>query len=133
MFLHIDCVFKRTNKGLLALSVWMALPSGMAADPGATELAKRPSNPVAALISVPLQLNYDADVGADDRGERWTPNMQPVFPGAGSQSGLGDIVQSAFFSAKAPGPGGPKHWAEGPPAAPEDLAFRASVTLLFPK
>ena len=46
----------------------------------AAELAKKLSNPVAALISVPLQLNYDTDVGTNDRGERWTLNVQPVIP-----------------------------------------------------
>jgi len=36
-----------------------------------------------------------------------------VFPGAGSQSGIGDIVQSVFFSPKAPTAGG-LIWGAGP-------------------
>ena len=89
------------------------------------ELAKKLANPVAALISVPFQLNYDQDIGAARGGERWQLNIQPVlpfdlnpewnlisrtilpvvwqdeiYPGAGSQSGIGDIVQSVFFSPK---------------------------------
>ena len=43
-------------------------------------LAKRLSNPVAALISVPFQLNYDSDIGPADDGERVTLNIQPVIP-----------------------------------------------------
>ncbi|HEX6884859.1 MAG TPA: hypothetical protein VF530_15900, partial [Planctomycetota bacterium] len=45
----------------------------------AAALAKQLSNPVAALISVPFQLNHDRDVGPSD-GERWTLNVQPVVP-----------------------------------------------------
>ncbi|MDO3388483.1 transporter [Gilvimarinus sp. SDUM040013] len=99
----------------------------LAQEPTAAELAKKLSNPVAALISVPFQLNYDTDIGPDDTGDRVTLNVQPVIPidlnenwnvisrtilpitdqqdifaGAGSQSGIGDVVQSVFFSPKAP-------------------------------
>jgi hypothetical protein len=102
------------------------------------ELAKKLSNPVAALISVPLQLNYDSKLGRQDDGEKWTLNVQPVvpidlnsdwniisrtivpviaqndvFPGAGRQSGIGDVVQSFFFSPKAPTAGG-WTWGAGP-------------------
>lgn len=87
------------------------------------ELAKTLANPISALISVPFQLNYDRRIGAGDDGERWTLNLQPVvpislgprwnlisrtilpvihqedvFPGAGSQFGIGDVVQSLFLS-----------------------------------
>jgi hypothetical protein len=101
-------------------------------------LAKDLANPVAALISVPFQLNYDQDIGAARGGDRWQLNIQPVlpvdlspewnlisrtilpvvwqdeiYPGAGSQSGIGDIVQSVFFSPKAPTAGG-WIWGAGP-------------------
>ena len=38
-------------------------------------LAKELSNPVAALISMPLQLNYDENIGIDDKGSRTTLNI----------------------------------------------------------
>jgi hypothetical protein len=92
----------------------------------ADELAKQLSNPIASLTSVPMQLNYDDGFGADGDGTKVTLNIQPVIPvsigenwnmisrtivplvsqegifaGAGSQSGLGDVLQSLFFSPKA--------------------------------
>jgi len=113
------------------------------------ELAKKLANPVAALISVPFQLNYDQDIGPAEDGDRWTLNIQPVvpielnqnwniisrsilpvvsqddiFPGAGSQTGIGDIVQSVFLSPKAPTAGG-WIWGAGPvfllPTGSDDL------------
>jgi hypothetical protein len=118
---------------------------GHTADPDA--LAKQLSNPVAALISVPFQLNYDEGYGPDGDGERYTLNVQPVAPfsisedwnvisrtilpvidqedvfAGSSQSGLGDTAQSFFFSPKAPTASG-WIWGAGPafllPTATED-------------
>ena len=103
-----------------------------------TSLAMQLSNPVAALISVPLQLNYDQDIGPAEDGDRWLLNVQPVipfdlsddwnlisrtilplvqqsdiFPGSGSQTGIADVVQSLFFSPKAPTASG-WIWGAGP-------------------
>ncbi len=115
----------------------------------AEEVARQLTNPVAALISVPFQNNFDRDIGPARDGSRWLLNVQPVvpfdvnddwnvisrtivpivrqddiFPGAGRQSGLGDIVQSVFFSPKAPTAGG-LVWGVGPvfllPTGTDDL------------
>ncbi len=114
----------------------------------AAELAKKLSNPVAALISVPLQNNFDFGAGPDGDGFQYKLNVQPVIPislnenwnlisrtivpivyqenifGTSSQSGLSDTVQSLFFSPKAPTSGG-WIWAAGPvlliPTATDDL------------
>ena len=43
-------------------------------------LAKQLANPVASLISVPIQSNFDFGVGAANRGFRYTANLQPVVP-----------------------------------------------------
>ena len=101
-------------------------------------LAQQLSNPVAALISVPLQFNFDQDVGPSNDGQRYLLNIQPVLPfsltpewnlisrtimpvidqkdvvpGGGSQFGLGDIVQSLFFSPAKPSARG-LIWGVGP-------------------
>ena len=111
------------------------------------ELAKQLSNPVASLISVPFQLNHDFDIGPND-GDRTLLNVQPVIPvsidanwnmisrtilpvitqddavpSGGSQSGIGDLVQSLFFSPRASTAGG-WTWGVGPvlslPTASDD-------------
>lgn len=100
-------------------------------------LAQELTNPVAALISVPIQYNFDENIGPADGGRRHLINIQPVvpialnedwtlisrtitpivsqddiFPGAGSQFGLGDVVQSFFLSPKKPAGG--LIWGVGP-------------------
>lgn len=95
----------------------------------AAELAKKLANPVASLISVPLQYNYDEKFGADDKGTKSVLNIQPVIPfslnddwnlitrtivplvdqkdipSGTDKSGMGDILQSFFFSPKEPAGG----------------------------
>lgn len=113
------------------------------------DLAKKLANPIASLISVPFQFNYDRNIGAADDGERFLLNVQPVIPfsldddwnlisrtivplihqddilaGVGDQTGMGDIVQSLFFSPKEPTESG-WIWGAGPvfllPTATDDL------------
>ncbi|RZL93825.1 MAG: transporter [Variovorax sp.] len=111
--------------------------SGYAQD--AEELAKKLSNPVAAMISVPLQYNDDHHYGTGtaEQGHKSVLNIQPVVPislnaewnvisrtilpvisqsnvqPGSSQSGIGDITQSLFFSPKQPTAGG-LIWGAGP-------------------
>ena len=97
-----------------------------ATEADAAALARKLANPIAALISVPLQYNYDQDFGPEDDGSVSKLNIQPVIPASlnedwnlitrvilplvdqddipvrgQGESGLGDTVASLFFSPKA--------------------------------
>lgn len=109
-------------KRLLFLSTVILTISASAQQQSAAELAKKLSNPVASLISVPFQNNSDYGIGPY-RGSKNTMNIQPVIPihltpklnligrvilpvitqnnvvSEGSkQFGLSDAVVSGFFS-----------------------------------
>jgi hypothetical protein len=127
--------FRRVVTGLIGvvLGVGLSVPAqaqgGGASQPPPSDadLAQQLSNPVASLVSVPLQFNWDQPVGIDD-DSRFTMNFQPVVPiglsedwnliarwimpyvaqprlyeGAVPTSGLSDIVASAFISPAKPG------------------------------
>ena len=121
----------------LCLALLPALWSMAAFADESEDLAKKLSNPVASLISVPLQYNYDGDMGTGS-GRKSQLNVQPVIPfsigtdwnlisrtilpivdqdniagQSGSQSGVGDTLQSLFFSPKKPTAGG-LIWGLGP-------------------
>ncbi len=57
----------------------LAMHPAVAEDASEADLAKRTQNPVANLISLPLQFNFEFDVGPDE--ETFTVlNVQPVIP-----------------------------------------------------
>jgi hypothetical protein len=119
---NVSQLKRRFVLGLLAMS--MASPSVNAEPAAAVELAKKLSNPVASLISVPFQFNWDTGIGSKN-ADRLILDVEPVIPfslndewnlisrtilpitylgstaeGISSASGLGDTVQSFFFSPK---------------------------------
>ena len=113
------------------------------------DLAQELSNPIADLITIPVQMNYDRGIGPQDDGWKLQTNIRPVIPfqlndswnlitrtiipviyqddivpGSGSDFGLGDINMSLFFSPREPTSGGIL-WGIGPvllfPSATESL------------
>lgn len=107
-----------------------AHPAGSDAD-----LAQQLQNPIASLISVPLQNNFDFGGGNGGDGFGYTLNLQPVIPfpltddwtlitrtivpfihqeryTASHETGLGDTTQSFFFSPRSDVPG--LTWGVGP-------------------
>ncbi|ASR11530.1 transporter [Rhizobium leguminosarum bv. viciae] len=132
----------------LAVAATLGLGAPAYGQDSSSDLAKKLSNPIASLISVPFQLNYDHGYGPLD-GDKATLNIQPVIPfslnadwnlisrtilpvtyqndiagQSGSQFGLGDVVQSFFLSPAKPTDGG-LIWGAGPvfliPTATDDL------------
>jgi len=143
---------KRSNKLSIITAVLALCGSHLhaqeAGGEGEYDLAMQLSNPVASLISLPLQNNFDWGAGPDGDGFQYRINIQPVIPfdlnenwnlisrtivpyiyqenifGTTSQSGFSDTLQSLFFSPKAPTAGG-WIWGAGPvfllPTASDDL------------
>ena len=75
----------------------------------AAELAKKLQNPVAALISVPIQNNFDFGGGPNDDGFQYKLTLQPVSFTLGVR----------YYADK--------------PSGGSDWGLRFAVTLLFPR
>lgn len=131
--------FAAARQVLVVSTALVAAAGALAQTPpeDAAELAKELQNPVASLISVPLQNNFDWGAGPNDDGFQYNVKFQPVIPitlnedwnlisrtivpyvyqenviGSTSQSGLADTVQSLFFSPQKPTSGG-FIWGAGP-------------------
>jgi len=116
----------------LALVGSAAVADEVDQDDQAADLAKTIQNPLASLISLPLQFNYNKGVGAYDRtffnlnvqpvipfpGEKWNIISQTIIPVNSvpmgefdSVFGIGDINFSLFWSPAKPSP---LTWGVGP-------------------
>lgn len=108
----------------LFLTTLLSVSVPAIADEQEAELSKKLANPVASLISIPIEYNTDADIGPSEEGEVKTIKFTPVvpfevgenwnlitrtifsyvdqdLPDAGlDETGLSDIVLSLYFSPK---------------------------------
>jgi hypothetical protein len=114
-------------KKRILIAVGICVCVGAMAQDDAAALAKKLANPISSLISVPIQANYDEGFGPTGDGSVWRINLQPVIPislnedwnliartilpiidqsdvsaKGQSESGLGDVVQSFWFSPTEP-------------------------------
>ena len=125
--------------------LFMSFLSSAAFSQTESDLAKKTQNPVSDLISIPLQNNFDFNIGPNDR-TKYTLNIQPVVPfkitekwnvitrtifplqyqpdilkNSGGIFGIGDTTFTAFLS---PRDSGKLVWGIGPvfllPTATDD-------------
>lgn len=112
----------------LVLFISLCFIKSALADSGRKKkLAQEVTNPISSITMVPTQFDYLTDIGPEDKGESFTINVQPlisfslseewnlisrtviplvtqkdVFPGSGTDTGLGDTLQSFFLSPEKP-------------------------------
>lgn len=123
-----------TLAGVVTGLVLLTPSAARAQEASAAALARKAQNPIANMISVPIQNNTSFGIGSFDRTQNVT-NIQPVIPTSlgswnlinrviaplmsqpdvtqesGSTFGLGDIVYQGFFT---PASGGAVTWGIGP-------------------
>jgi hypothetical protein len=71
----------KTNRGRVLAGILLLAASLVAhAESGDADLAQKLANPLANLISLPIQMNIDQDLGPGNDGTKVATNVQPVIP-----------------------------------------------------
>ena len=121
----------------ICLALFAATPAFAQDKEDAAALSKKTNNPIASLISVPIEYNKDTDIGPDKTGEQESIKFSPVIPFEISddwnmisrtifsyvdqdipefgidESGWSDIALTLYFTPKETGPSG-VIWGVGP-------------------
>lgn len=139
MKIGTECGRSGTHGGIAVAAAFVLCAStqiGAARAQSESQIAQDLTNPVADLIQVPFQNNFDWGGGRQNNAFRYTLNVQPVIPFSltpewnlvtrtivpfasfdrvfpTSQSGMGDILQSYFLSPARPTSNGVV-WGVGP-------------------
>jgi hypothetical protein len=104
------------------VAVFAGLSSAAHGQTADADLAQELTSPLASLMTLPVQMNFDRRIGTADDGSKIAANVQPVVPfmlsenwnlisrtivpiaypsdvvpGAGSQFGLGDVNVTLFL------------------------------------
>lgn len=126
-----------TFLALASLMIGLSVNAQVAEEETSSDLAQDLTNPLADLVTLPVQMNLDRNIGPNEKGYKLQTNIQPVYPidlseewnlitrtimpviyqdkitpTSGSQFGLGDITLSLFASPKKPSNG--ILWGVGP-------------------
>jgi len=76
-------VFRFAAAGLMAFGLcglWVPVNTAGQGTDEMAEIAKKLNNPVASIISLPFQNNFDFGGGPHDNGFQYKLNVQPVIP-----------------------------------------------------
>ncbi len=138
--MHVRLVIARRFRTRFSVAILTAMgalsAAGVASAESDSQLAQQLTNPIADLIQVPFQNNFDWGGGPRNSAFRYTLNVQPVIPVTlnndwnlitrtivpfasfdgvfpQAESGVGDTLQSFFFSPARPTPSG-LVWGAGP-------------------
>lgn len=127
-----------SRMGLILLLLMLCNPTAFAQEQDKVAIAQEVANPLTTMIFIPIQFNFDPNIGINKDGSYSSLFVQPIIPfkigeewnlitrtifsfyskkdlydGYGTESGFGDITQSLFLSPSSSKEGGIT-WGFGP-------------------